>query len=175
MTVKIKNVKLRIKLVTTSHGIDARIPNHHVLKITLKNDEVFALDMTGPQFGWRECIMDWDKFSESRVQSVKEVRAFGTSAKSNLSQTYQVYEVMTKGLYRFLSEWQQSNTTQVAMMKLPEETYRQKRDLLFGFMDEAMSGLNASAQENGDFDVREDDNPTLSRVPTDALGSVLCL
>lgn len=61
--------------------VDMRVPLHTVFRVTLKNKEVYALDMTGPQFGWYgPTVTPWSTFISSKVDIIKAVHEFGAMA-----------------------------------------------------------------------------------------------
>ena len=78
----IVNLKLKITRAYAPNVFDATTYIHNVLRVTMKNGEVFALDITGSQFGWCDSILSWPSFFDSRVRTIKEIRAFGTTART---------------------------------------------------------------------------------------------
>jgi hypothetical protein len=54
---------------------------HQVLKVKLKTGEIFAVDITGAQFGWYEKVMAWEDY-RLRILGKGSVQPFGTTFKS---------------------------------------------------------------------------------------------
>lgn len=48
--------------------------DHHVLRVTLKTGERFAIDFTGGQYGWKEYLCLWEPYHSRRVHHIKSVR-----------------------------------------------------------------------------------------------------
>lgn len=67
----------RARFVDSNGIVDMRDCLHTVIKATLKtSNEVFAIDMTGAQFGWYEPALPWEAYSTRRIKAVRETRAY---------------------------------------------------------------------------------------------------
>ena len=80
----VKNQRIRLAQVFQINGeetIDRTNYKHAILKITLKNMEQYALDLTCAQYGWPESIMPWDAYEVSRIQSIVKTSEFGSGQK----------------------------------------------------------------------------------------------
>ncbi|THY31360.1 hypothetical protein D6D01_02941 [Aureobasidium pullulans] len=61
---------------------------HHILKAVLPSGEIYAIDLTGAQYGWYEPIIHWAKYMERCKQVItptKEGDPLGTMARTMLS------------------------------------------------------------------------------------------
>lgn len=126
---------------------------HEVLQVTLKNREVYALDMTGAQYGWPlPATMPWGTFVKDRVEIVKEIRKFGETAQDlqveraatnneELRYHHRVMDEMKQCFDMLLKQWQNNVSLLTDMLKLPEEDFQCKQASLFQFMNEEMAAL----------------------------------
>ena len=122
---------------------------NNVLRATLINNEVYALDMTAAQYGWHEfAVMPWPTSSEEKVDIMEEVLKVGETARALNAEAQAasggrivhqgINEQMEEGFDRDLGEWQRNNTSFKAML-CSEEALKTKQHSLLGFMDERMS------------------------------------
>ncbi|KAE8325446.1 hypothetical protein BDV39DRAFT_206984 [Aspergillus sergii] len=44
--------------------------NHHVYRATLNNGEIWAIDLSGTQYGFSQCLSPWREFENTRLTSV---------------------------------------------------------------------------------------------------------
>lgn len=65
-----KNTALKIRHLY-EHGAvwDMTEYKHWVLRVTLKNKEAYAIDITGAQSGWKERILPWNYYVQQRVRN----------------------------------------------------------------------------------------------------------
>lgn len=106
--------------------------------------------------------MDWSSFHEVRVLQIRKVHPFGAracivDAEAQVAGVHQInvqyVKKVAEGFYHYLNEWQQSNTSLSAMLKLPQKQYSQKWDSLLRYVGDQMPRFIAFAQENGCFDI----------------------
>ena len=73
VTARVKNKQL---LIGRLRGyVNVVSSSHNVLRVTLSNNEVYALDITAAQYGWHEsAVMPWPASFEQRVEVINEVR-----------------------------------------------------------------------------------------------------
>lgn len=161
MTVNIKNAQLQIVRVYGPDDIDTTTYIHNVLRITLKNEEVFALDMTGAQYGWSGSVMSWLSFSAFRMESIELLREFGGTAQFNKPTALRigagriasrkVDQENMEGFYYYIAEWHLKDISLNALLRLPEEEFRPKRASFLDFMEKSMESFRVFALENGCF------------------------
>lgn len=132
---------------------------HQVLQVTLKNKEVYALDMTGAQYGWPlPTTMPWGTFLKERVEIVKEIRKFGETAQDlrveraatnneEILYYHQAMDEMKQFFNMLLKQWQNNVSLLKDMLKLPEEDFQRKQASLFQFMNEKMAALRLKFNE----------------------------
>ena len=79
-----KNQRIHLLKVLRLNGVDCIDRTkwrHAVFKVTLKNSEQYALDVSCAQYGWSEPIMPWDIYERSRIQSITKTSEFGSAQK----------------------------------------------------------------------------------------------
>ncbi len=161
--VRVKNTQLHIVRIGP-HSVDARTYAHKVLRITLNNGEVYALDITGSQFGWYgSTVMPWSAFLENRVDIVKEIRKFGETARREKAEAqaagllriniHHIIEQIEISLHRYLNQWQRDNTSLKTMLRWSEKDFKPKERSLLNSMDVGMLEIRASAMMTGFFDI----------------------
>ncbi len=150
ISVKIKNAQLTI-MKNVCDNVVKRFISHNVLRVTLRNSEVYALDMTAAQYGWHgSAVMPWRTFCDERVERINEVRSFGKTAETLRAAAqvaggghgiYQWWnENQTENVNRGLGIWQQENFTSLKdMLRCSEEEFKTKQDSFLGYMRELMS------------------------------------
>lgn len=161
VSTRVKNTPLTIfRHQTCFPNVFFSTRRHDVLQITLRNKEVYALDMTGAQYGWPvPAAMSWDTFMEERVEIIKENRKFGETAQAlqveeaaaatsdrDARRHYQVMDEMKQCFNILFKKWQyrQGNNFSLLkdMLRLPEEEFKRKQASLFEFMNERMTALS---------------------------------
>lgn len=43
---------------------------NHIVKVMLKDDKTYAIDITGPQYGHCDPVVPWDLYAQSRIREV---------------------------------------------------------------------------------------------------------
>ena len=105
---------------------------HEVISLSLKNGEIYVLDIAGAQHGYHDSVFPGDQYVESRVLAFGKSEAFGQTQKYLLSdETCSRLTVigavwtMHKGFARIFNaavvDWQKENMSLGEMLKLPEE------------------------------------------------------
>lgn len=64
-------------LIVHLRGTDYLDSDHRILRVTLPTGEVFAIDFTGAQYGWKETLYSWDTYVKYRVHNVQSVGQLG--------------------------------------------------------------------------------------------------
>ena len=81
VTLFVKNTNLSIVRFPIWASIPQSTNVHVVFRVTLKNEESYALDVTAPQYGWHDTNpMPWDTFVERRIGGIQEIQNFGSIA-----------------------------------------------------------------------------------------------
>jgi hypothetical protein len=45
---------------------------HEILKLTLRSGEIFAVDLSGAQYGYHEPVIGWDEYKQTRVREIEK-------------------------------------------------------------------------------------------------------
>ena len=151
MRFHVKNRNIRLIEVDLEGVADVRDPRHVVLKLTLKNGEKYALDMTGAQYGWTDTITSWNSYEASRIRSITDEWKFGQTL-IDLEQQVQsrdaskmlahiinssFMDIMNNAIENYSTQWLQGMTIRI-MLGLPEEDFRASRSQ---FIQELRGGL----------------------------------
>jgi hypothetical protein len=69
---KTKNDKLRTRCYSMTTPVEEIVRDtggitHEMLKVTLRSGEVFAVDITGAQYGYHEPVTPWTKYQNDRI------------------------------------------------------------------------------------------------------------
>ena len=130
-----------------SSGHSKSIPTrHNVFQITLSNGESFALDLTAAQYGWKgPATIPWSVFQEERVEGILENLQRGGTEQQLADETrgdntdrqihYSAIQIMRKGFYEGLIEWQRQHRSIGALLRLPEADFCNELKSLLDFMD----------------------------------------
>lgn len=160
-----KNAKHELKRVYLNAGapiLDGTDYNHDIIKITTRTGEIYALDMTGAQYGWTECIVPWSHYVKSRVREVKNVVPFGETkvwclkrAKETGGQYKTVHDI--KVLFAQVVDcavmfWQRANILTTDLFRLPEQEFQKKQASLLDAVEELLQKEKAFQESQGTFE-----------------------
>ncbi|KAI5272559.1 Palmitoyltransferase akr1, ankyrin repeat-containing protein akr1 [Aureobasidium subglaciale] len=82
---------------------------HEVLRVCLQSGEIYAVDLTGAQYGWFEPITDWERFSLHCTETIR-VAPLGFEGQDQLGSTAQSLLVSA-----FLQPWDNRTDLQRAI------------------------------------------------------------
>ena len=145
VTVRPKNSKTEILLSKGKPGgvnvVEKSGWNHTILRITLKNGERYAIDLTGAQYGHQENCVPWDESFATRVEQVVDVNAHGHAkeqianearTKNNPRNVLQdIGAYFANDLRLSIMMWEKDGEDMDMLLTLPDKEYEaKKRDLL---------------------------------------------
>ena len=143
-----------------SHKSDNSKPEHVIFKITINEDENYALDVTGSQFGFNEALTPWASYQRDRIEILGRILPLSRlrdsqRLPSNKSGQKNKWGATTKALDRqsaetfdsALKSWEENNGTFAAMFKLREDAFRKTRGELLDFIDKHASSRKKQPQE----------------------------
>ena len=119
---------------------------HDILRATLKNGEMFALDIAGAQHGYYESVTPWHQFMDSRVEIDLPAKIWkpividpapGADEKG-----------FPKVLNDAVEEWRKKHGAPRQMLKLPGTLFHKTRDDFIQFLDEKLRDFVPQALEN---------------------------
>lgn len=132
------NSRLKLILVNPDGGQDLRHVHHELFRVTTRNGEMYALDLTSAQYGYYEPIVPWDFYRSQRVAQVVKILSFGDTLKeatfdSCRDELYdQIISCPRPSLNSSLRNWQTRNDIALnRLLTLPELQYLRKRDELY--------------------------------------------
>lgn len=131
---------------------------HEVIQVTLKNNDKYALDIAGAQYGQFNIVIPWDVYVQSYVEDVLRYNDFGATHERITSPIYcngntdiqlkkNFKKLLSESMDDNIKEWQEANITLPAMLKLAEQAHFQKRNEFYAFLDGELDKAKLSIQE----------------------------
>ena len=135
---------------------------HCIFRVKLRTDEVYAFDLSGAQFGYRETVSPWESYLQSRgVRDSEEsirFRPFGYKLNSmhDASKELSLYGAIMKYNIDFAraaaSACEKFGSAEghvplSEMLKLPQKAYEYQRADLVGFIAKALEVFNEEAKK----------------------------
>jgi hypothetical protein len=136
---------------------------HNILKVEIKNGEVYTLDLTGAQFGYYDAITPWEEYSNTRVERIivrdgwEEYRHFGGlkewhMKEANNMSSVDMFQFSQFAGFNFCASEIPDKTTLVwvaaqsltsigAMLDLPRAHYQTKKRALLKNIGEDMDAF----------------------------------
>ena len=178
-----KNAEHDLLLVYLSAGnlkVDATDYPHTIIKVITMNGEVYALDMTGAQYGWTECIVPWKVYVESRVREFKDVVPFGgTKVRSNMTakttgghfeQVHGINVLFAQVVDAAVMFWQRCNILTTDLFRLPEQDFQKKQASLLDAVEEFLQKEKAFQKSQGSFEFKAGFSGGIQQVPIISAG-----
>ena len=146
-----------------SHKSDSSKPEHVIFRITINEDEDYALDVTGSQFGFYDAVTPWASYQQNRIETLGKILPLSRLRDSQRLPSKNFNQknrdgVMTKTLKHrsaetfgsALKSWEEKNGTFAAMLKLREDAFRKTQGGLLDFVDEHANSRKKQRQEAKD-------------------------
>jgi len=136
-----------------NNAIDKNEDAHFVIKAVLKNGDIYALDLTGAQYGHFDPVLPWQKYVESRASEVRtlvpldQVRIRNNlrceeSGREGLVISANAFA--TSQMEQALGKWVSENLPLEAMLNLPDDSFKQKRAELLGVLKATLQDFKTS-------------------------------
>lgn len=145
------------------HESDSSKTEHVIFKITINEDEDYALDVTGAQFGFYDPITPWIYYQQTRIETLGGIRPLkhlrdshrlpskDFSKKNGWDVTRKALNGQFAKIFGSASKsWQVKNGALSAMLKLSEEAFRKRQGELLDFIDERIGARKKQLQEAKD-------------------------
>ena len=121
---------------------------HTILRVTLKNSEQYAVDLTGAQYGhYQECL-PWQDYCTARVGEIIEVNSYGytkqlipkeAKKRGYLSEKTESLSLsFAKELRLCIEHWKSHGETFDTLLASPEVEYQQKKKALLELVKKLM-------------------------------------
>ena len=143
-----------------SHKSDSFKPEHVVFKITINEDEDYALDVTGSQFGFYDPLTPWASYQQDRIETLGRIQPLSRLRDSQRppnkkpnqknkggATTKALNDQSAETFASALKSWGEKNGTFAAGLKLREEYFRKAQGELLDFVDEHASSRKKQLQE----------------------------
>ena len=154
-----KNEHLNIKQTLADGKVDSTDFAHTVIRVTLKNDERYAIDMTGAQYYWPETITPWDQYQNTKIACIREVYPFGGTVDfvkkivenvgSSRLLAHKIVAQYVNELDDVIRIWQQMDISLSVMFKLPEGVFIKRREDLLNLVEALWQELKATNEKAG--------------------------
>ncbi|MCJ1464852.1 hypothetical protein MMC07_003467 [Pseudocyphellaria aurata] len=138
VVVEPKNCRLRLIVVTPDGKQDLRHISHELFRVTNRNGEMFALDVTGAQYGYYEPVVPWVIYQRERIASINKIVAFGDVPKFTIFRTCrdELYDEILRcarpALTNALRNWQSRNDLALnRLLTFADADFVRTRDELF--------------------------------------------
>ena len=137
--------------------------------------EIYALDMTGAQYGWTEPILPWDVFANTRLRTIDHVDSFGWhrpyyknrchSSVVGYKGYHDVMEDFGRALDDYIGKWQKKNVSLQALLNLPQDQFQAKREALMAYMESSL-GMYRKVAFNLEIDQFKGTEPEIDLMST---------
>ncbi len=154
---------------------------HAIIKVTLRNGEEYALDISSAQYGYYQPVVPWQQYHDTRIAAVETVRPFGRhratsrfleKPKNGNGGIKAVNEEIAEVVNKEVEEWQRRNVKVNRLIRLPEAMYKQKRDELLRRISRAIEDHRDALNEAGERQAEHEDMIRLARYNGQSSGFV---
>lgn len=153
-----KDCRRRVVHVTpTGEKIDNTAQSHAILQVTFNNEQ-FALDVTGTQYGHAEPVIPWHIYAKSRIeaivsvkrlQSIEECKRQIDENKNGIKAIKTREEEFAEVFGRAVDQWVKENGSVFDMLRSKEDIYKTRKTMLLAFIDERVKKHKAHMKSNG--------------------------
>ncbi|CAF9904977.1 MAG: hypothetical protein ALECFALPRED_010650 [Alectoria fallacina] len=160
---RVKYLRRVVVIEPDGHESDSSKTEHVIFKITINEDEDYALDVTGAQFGFYDPITPWIYYQQTRIETLGGIRPLkhlrdshrlpskDFSKKNGWDVTRKALNGQFAKIFGSASKsWQVKNGALSAMLKLSEEAFRKRQGELLDFIDERIGARKKQLQEAKD-------------------------
>lgn len=128
---------------------------HQLLRVTLLNGEKYAFDISGAQYGYHESVVPWQQYIDLQVKEIIGTDTFGMDRTIAVSDELcgqpgytgplmSCNKEFMKVFDSTVRDWQKENITLNAMLKLPEDSFRQRRANLMEYIERILIDFRKS-------------------------------
>ena len=143
-----------------SQNNDSSQHEHVIFRITINENEDYALDVTGSQFGFYDALTPWASYQQDRIETLGRIlplshlRDSQSLHSKNFSQknrngatTKALNHQSAQTFSSALKSWEEKNWTFAAMFKLREDPFCKIQGDLLDFVDKHASSRMEQPQE----------------------------
>ncbi|KAK4695683.1 hypothetical protein P7C71_g2118, partial [Lecanoromycetidae sp. Uapishka_2] len=129
------------------YHVDNTDSKHCINRVTLTNGEVYAVDLTGPQYGFYDPVIPWEQYCDSRVKAIDiisllrdvgECQKVAGSKAGGVGPDKTREEEFAEVFVAAAKSWQVTNGPLDGMLRLREKTFKKKQASLVDFIDEEL-------------------------------------
>lgn len=172
MDCHVENPPFRLRRGFTNGIFDWTNYKHAILKVTLKNDAQYALDITGAQYGWSEAVLPWNTYANSRIQRIVETLKFGHAQGELSKRTAQnggkmpwidgIFNSFAQAFDVAVVNFHKSGMTSNELLVLPEADHKTGRALLLNHIRHLLEDFKEYAEKQEMFKVNYPDSDDLT-------------
>lgn len=137
---------------------------HVIFRVKLHNEDLYAFDLSGAQYGYLETVVPWAHYERTRLSNatnnivtIKPFDGFRTSLYaciqgSSLRDVIMRYNVtLSEETFSVCNEFvkKEGNKPLKEMLKLEKVAFEGKRDRLVSYISKALAKFNADGEKNG--------------------------
>ena len=131
---------------------------HCIIRITLKNGEEYALDISGAQYGFPQPLSPWKHYIDAHVQNIEDVKPLGYHRKQfkfvrkperGCNGVKTCDEEIAEVVNAAIEQWQKANGKLRDLLRLHEGMFIRKRGALFQFIEEKLDENRGILEEAG--------------------------
>ena len=111
---------------------------HAIIQVTLKNSDIYAIDITGAQYDYYDAVIPWDLYIASRVETIQEVQALGSikERQEHINGHSETIEMDVAEIFGAAAKaWPAENGPLSAMLKLRDDHFVSKQAELLDSID----------------------------------------
>ena len=151
---------------SNTRNFDATNYPHSVIRLTLKTGDKFILDLTSAQYGWPEVLTPYNIYQQSKIRVIKEVLPFGGTRRfckeraENSGGMAKLHHQADVGfetvLNNLLTQWQQTNMSFTALLRLPDDQFGRQQAGLLDMLEAGMQKYRDFIIATGALDLKGD-------------------
>lgn len=160
VTVVPKNLKFEIVVfqgVINEISVRKDGMHHTILRVTLLNNEQYAIDLTGAQYGYHQECLPWQTYITTRVEIIVEIQALGAAKQflANNARDYVKNGSMAERLESIdfffarelelcIKSWTLGHESVGSLLAAPQDEYESKKKSLLEMVTKAMEVSRAN-------------------------------
>lgn len=133
---------------------------HEILRLKIKPDTYFIIDITAAQYGYEETITTWSRFVEQRAPDVEEVQRFGhwrdLLSRPSDKTTMKVANALDETMWRTFEKLAVDHGLLNALLESPKHEFDSQSNLIVGMVIDAIKDCFEDFHEPGGLLVRRE-------------------
>ena len=131
---------------------------HAIIRITLRNGEMFALDLSGAQYGYSDPLSPWERYMGDRVRDIEDMKPLGCYRKRSKhlwepqceSEGVKTFnEEVADVINAAIDEWEETRGRLGKMLRLEQDNFIRQRDDLFYIIEQSIEAKRSLLEQAG--------------------------